>query len=285
MSQIILTKPDVCDGCMDCVEACKGYNNGSSVIDIFKSANGYAAVVCQNCVNPRCGEVCFKDAITRTEDLVVLDDDTCVGCKLCMLVCPIGAINYNDDGMLKCNRQCIQNEGDTPACVSACEKDCLEVIDVKDIVNGSRKPLEIGEITSFKFAELLDGFCTVCGNCQNICPTNAISLNQGKPIIDKNLCILCDKCVGSCPVLIGSQKNLDLTDRNIDVDSVSPFELEKVTEGICVGCGACENVCPTDALELIDRTPKIDENLCVLCDACVATCPVVKGMQKNKAKS
>lgn len=286
MSQILLTKPNDCIGCMDCVDACKTYNDGSNVINIFKSDTGYSAIVCQNCVNPRCEDICFKDAISRSNDCVNLDADTCVGCKLCMLVCPIGAIDFNENEMLKCSRQCIENEGDSPACVSACKRDCLEVVDAKDFVSGSREPFNIGgNISAFKFTDALDGFCTLCGACQRECPTSAISLDEGKPIIDKNLCIICDACVNTCPVLVGSKTSQQAEFVDVNLDAISPFDLIKVTDGTCVDCKACSSVCPTDALEVVDRTPIVNEDLCVLCDACVASCPIVKGIQKNKVKS
>jgi len=47
----------------------------------------------------------------------------------------------------------------------------------------------------------------------------------------------------------------------------------------CVGCGACANVCPKNAISLVpDKRgflhPQIDENLCVKCSLCQKKCPV-----------
>lgn len=130
MSQILLTKSKECIGCMDCVEACKTYNDGLSLIKIVETDDGYLSVTCRNCENPRCGEACSSDAIKKTTDIVCLDENSCVGCKLCMVVCPIGAISYTEKGTIKCNRQCIQSPGEVPACVSSCKRDCLEVVEV-----------------------------------------------------------------------------------------------------------------------------------------------------------
>jgi len=33
------------------------------------------------------------DAITRTEEAIVVSEQTCIGCKLCAIVCPFGAIH------------------------------------------------------------------------------------------------------------------------------------------------------------------------------------------------
>ncbi len=40
--------------------------------------------------------------------------------------------------------------------------------------------------------------CDMCGVCEDVCPTNAISLN-GDVKTDSNLCILCCACVKYCP--------------------------------------------------------------------------------------
>ena len=48
--------------------------------------------------------------------------------------------------------------------------------------------------------------CTLCGGCINACPTDAIRLKKQYldfcyPDIDANLCINCNKCELSCPIL------------------------------------------------------------------------------------
>ncbi len=41
--------------------------------------------------------------------------------------------------------------------------------------------------------------CTGCGICVNACPTNAISIKEGKAEIDIEKCIRCGKCHDICP--------------------------------------------------------------------------------------
>jgi len=126
MVQILLTEPEKCDGCNECIEACEKVL-GKSALFLNKMDSGYHAIVCQQCIDPSCARGCFRDAIKRENGTVSIDQESCVGCKLCMLMCPIGAITYTEDGMVKCDQQCIQNPGDTPACVAACEKGSHEV--------------------------------------------------------------------------------------------------------------------------------------------------------------
>ena len=40
----------------------------------------------------------------------------------------------------------------------------------------------------------------------------------------------------------------------------------------CVGCGDCENICPVEAVGIIDGKSVIDPDLCIECDICVKVC-------------
>lgn len=40
--------------------------------------------------------------------------------------------------------------------------------------------------------------CTGCGMCQNVCPVEAIELEDGKAVINDD-CIECGACVAECP--------------------------------------------------------------------------------------
>ncbi len=41
--------------------------------------------------------------------------------------------------------------------------------------------------------------CTGCGTCIEICPAGAISLKDGKAVIDLKKCAGCLACVSVCP--------------------------------------------------------------------------------------
>ncbi len=41
--------------------------------------------------------------------------------------------------------------------------------------------------------------CTGCGICVKMCPSGAISLEEGKAEIDMEKCIRCGKCHDACP--------------------------------------------------------------------------------------
>ena len=53
-----------------------------------------------------------------------------------------------------------------------------------------------------------------------------------------------------------------------------PKRLAKVSEGLCVSCGACTNVCPKEAITIWRGCyAVVNESLCVGCGMCARTCP------------
>jgi ferredoxin len=48
----------------------------------------------------------------------------------------------------------------------------------------------------------------------------------------------------------------------------------KVDREVCVGCGACVNLCPRLAIRFIDNQSYIDEISCIECGTCRAACGV-----------
>jgi heterodisulfide reductase subunit A len=58
--------------------------------------------------------------------------------------------------------------------------------------------------------------------------------------------------------------------------AIEPF-VPQVAETKCVGCGLCVEVCPFQAIELVDRRPfqtvaEVNETLCKGCGLCVSAC-------------
>ena len=50
-----------------------------------------------------------------------------------------------------------------------------------------------------------DKKCTGCSACANVCPVNAIQMNENKegffyPFVDSSRCISCERCLGVCVV-------------------------------------------------------------------------------------
>jgi len=89
-----------CIGCDTCTMACKAANATSRGITwnrVLKYETGkypnsklnFLPIICMHCEEAECEKVCPTGATTKREDgIVVIDNDKCIGCRYCMVVCP-----------------------------------------------------------------------------------------------------------------------------------------------------------------------------------------------------
>ena len=55
----------------------------------------YLPVFCLHCDDYPCGQVCPTGAIKRENGVVKILESKCIGCKMCILACPFGAMNFD----------------------------------------------------------------------------------------------------------------------------------------------------------------------------------------------
>jgi carbon-monoxide dehydrogenase iron sulfur subunit len=82
---------------------------------------------------------CISGAISRNnEAVVVTDNDKCIGCWTCVMVCPYGVIgrHLGERKVDRCDR-CPDRE--TPACVSSCPTQALVYQTVDDFSRVARQ--------------------------------------------------------------------------------------------------------------------------------------------------
>ncbi|MEQ9350613.1 MAG: 4Fe-4S dicluster domain-containing protein [Alphaproteobacteria bacterium] len=148
---------DICVGCHACAVNCKEWNDGGhsapltdqepygkdvsgvwfNRIHSYECGDGPTSRTvhfpksCLHCETPACVTVCPTGASYKREEdgIVLVNADTCIGCKLCSWACPYGAREYDQsDGVMKKCTLCIDriyNENleevdRVPACVSTC---------------------------------------------------------------------------------------------------------------------------------------------------------------------
>ncbi len=127
-------EPARCTGCMECEAACSQKHagrkrSGRPRIQVLgggtESKNFHFPVTCQQCSDPPCMAACPKNAIHREAEFgsVVIDEELCVGCKMCVSACPTGAVNFDPDVGLA--YKCDLCSGD-PQCVRVCQPKAIQ---------------------------------------------------------------------------------------------------------------------------------------------------------------
>jgi len=100
-----------CTGCELCRLVCSfkkegKFDPGRSRIAVAQDdGGGFAPRVCHNCGEPPCVDACPAGAIRkRKEDgRVVLLNDKCQGCNMCVMVCPFNAIAWRGGSCHACD--------------------------------------------------------------------------------------------------------------------------------------------------------------------------------------
>jgi Fe-S-cluster-containing hydrogenase component 2 len=124
--RILKVVPEKCTGCKQCELACSFVQTGAFRpsraairVHIFDEEACYAPYACFQCDEAWCMSVCPVDAIAINPETgaKALLGETCVGCSLCVIACPFGAVFSDPETRkaLKCDL-C----GGNPACALAC---------------------------------------------------------------------------------------------------------------------------------------------------------------------
>ncbi|MDE0799693.1 MAG: 4Fe-4S dicluster domain-containing protein [Rhodospirillaceae bacterium] len=149
---------DTCVGCQACVTNCKEWNTGGHMAPLtdtnpygagadgvwFNRVHSYEVTTpegnsqslhfprsCLHCEDAACVTVCPTGASYKriSDGIVLVDEDKCIGCKLCSWACPYGAREYDVfEGVMKKCTLCVDRiynenldeEDRVPACVLTC---------------------------------------------------------------------------------------------------------------------------------------------------------------------
>lgn len=153
--KFVITNPDLCIACNACVKTCvkHAYIRGKlskKRLDVLTLESGKMPNQCRQCDDAPCANVCPTGALRIANACVELCEEICIGCKLCTIACPYGAINIEAEfppsvldevernleagcisGLksiaIKCD-MCVGIESG-PACVGVCPTGALVMID------------------------------------------------------------------------------------------------------------------------------------------------------------
>jgi len=131
-----------CAGCRSCELACSVEHSKSK--DLFKAVTEkdkpkrrrYTSVAgkdvisftCHHCIESPCVTACMSGAMQKDPKTgnTIHDPEKCVGCWMCMMVCPFSVIRRDQDKkiILKCD---LCPDRDEPACVVHCPTGALKL--------------------------------------------------------------------------------------------------------------------------------------------------------------
>ncbi len=130
---------DICVGCRSCEIACAVEHSRSKLLyeaireeprPVHRvrvlTANGLPLPIqCRHCADAPCIDACKSGALHKDETgATLIDRKRCVGCWMCVMVCPYGVITM--DGEQKVAMKCdLCADSDERACVAACPTGAL----------------------------------------------------------------------------------------------------------------------------------------------------------------
>ena len=115
--------------------------------------------------------------------------------------------------------------------------------------------------------------CLGYGSCAKVCPNDAISIVDGKAVVNSDACIACGKCVGACPRNIIAIVPANNKTHVACVSKAKGGEVRKICQAGCIGCGICAKNCPHEAITVVDFVARIDYSKCQDCGKCAEVCP------------
>ena len=131
MPKSLVIDAQKCTSCLQCEMACSlehdgNFNPARSRIKVFEFEHGLHSIpyTCTQCEQAWCMQACPTRAISNdlTLGAKLVDNNLCVGCKVCTIACPYGTINFHvPSGKVA---KCDLCHG-APKCVESCPTGAL----------------------------------------------------------------------------------------------------------------------------------------------------------------
>ena len=151
INEFVICDPGKCIGCHTCLAACyqSARQRGKVAkprLTMVTTVGGTMPNQCRQCEDAPCANVCPTGALEITKDRVAVNEQICIGCKMCILACPFGCLQPASEPMPSVDYR-------TEYYVSPLEtKNGSKTVAIKcDLCEGSERPA-----------------------CVNVCPVHAL---------------------------------------------------------------------------------------------------------------
>ena len=148
-----------CVGCKACELACAiEHSKGKDLflalgekpvpkkrVKVSNLEKGILSIHCQHCKDAPCVAACMSGALGKDEKGKTVHDKTkCVGCWMCVMVCPFGAIrrDIEEHIAVKCD---LCPDREIPACIEACPTGALFYGTLEEFKKQLKKELKKAE--------------------------------------------------------------------------------------------------------------------------------------------
>lgn len=115
--------------------------------------------------------------------------------------------------------------------------------------------------------------CLGLGDCVKACPFDAISVSDGKALVDSSKCTACGACIKACPKGVISLKPYSqrfwVYCSNKDKGAMA----NKACKVSCIACSKCAKTCESGAIYIEDNVAVIHSESCTNCGKCAESCP------------
>lgn len=116
----------------------------------------------------------------------------CVGCGICVGVCPFDAIEINGLGVAEVREdRCVA----CGRCVKECPRELIHIHEAANPIVVKCANRDPGK-QARKYCAVS---CIGCGICEKACPAGAIAVRENLAAIDESLCLSCGQCAVKCP--------------------------------------------------------------------------------------
>jgi len=153
---IVFSDPQRCLGCHSCELACAVAHGGDDLhgaalrgltlrprTRVVAAGGVMMPIQCRQCEDAPCVFACPTGSILQENGRVAIREKTCLGCKVCVMVCPFGAISVKTEagdildertnrGVARKCDLCAETGTGVPACIESCPTKAISLIDLDE---------------------------------------------------------------------------------------------------------------------------------------------------------